>query len=69
MKKCRVKCRDNPWFSTALRDLIQERDAAWAKARQTNLNSDRLHFRQLRNKCTVATRKAKSDYFLDKTTI
>ncbi len=59
--------RDNPWFSTALSDLIHERDAAWAKARQTNLNPDWLYFKQLRNKCTVMIRKAKSEYFLDKT--
>ncbi len=67
LKKIRVKCRDNPWFSTALSDLIRERDAAWAKARQTNLNPDWLYFKQLRNKCTVMIRKAKSEYFLDKT--
>ncbi len=54
LKKHRVKHRENPWFSAALYDLIEERDVAWAKARQTHLDSDWLHFRQLRNKCTVA---------------
>ncbi len=69
VEKNRVKHRDNPWFSAALYDLIKERDVAWAKARQTHLDSDWLHFRQLRNKCTVANRKSKSDYFLDKTEV
>lgn len=40
---------------------------AWAKARQTDLNPDWLYFKQLRNKCTVMIRKAKAEYFLDKT--
>ncbi len=69
LKKHRVKHRDNPWFSAALYDLIEERDVAWAKARQTHLDSDWLHFRQLRNKCTLAIRKSKSDNFLDKTEV
>jgi len=42
---------------------------AWAKAKKkTNLNSDWLVFRQLRNTCTLKIRKAKSDDFLSQTT-
>jgi len=67
-KKFRVKGRDNPWFSTALSVLIRERDTAWAKARQSDSDSDWIRFRQLRNKCTVAIRQAKADYFIAKTT-
>ncbi len=33
------------------------------------MDSDWLHFRQLWNKCTVANRKYKSDYFLDKSKV
>ncbi len=52
------KHRDNPWFSSALNKLIKERDVG-----QTN-----KHIRT-RNKCTVANRKSKSDYFLDKSKV
>jgi len=48
--------------------LIRERDTAWAKARQSDSDSDWIRFRQLRNKCTVAIRQAKADYFIAKTT-
>ncbi len=68
-KKFRVKGRDNPWFSEDLSVLIRERDVVWAKARQSDLSSDWICFRQLRNKCTVAIKKAKADYFIANTTI
>ncbi len=68
-KKFRVKGRDNPWFSEALSALIRERDVAWAKARQFDLSSDWIYFRQLRNKCTVTIRKAKADYFIANSTL
>jgi len=47
---------------------IRERDTAWAKARQSDSDSDWIRFRQLRNKSTVAIRQAKADYFIAKTT-
>ncbi len=69
LKKFCVKGRDNPWFSEALSALIRERDVAWAKARQSYLSSDCIYFRQRRNKCTVAIRKAKTDYFIANSTL
>jgi len=36
--------------------------------KKSNLNSDWLVFRQLRNTCTLKIRKAKSDHFLSQTT-
>ena len=61
----RIKGRDNPWFSPELATLIHERNAAWALARNTASQSDWAHFRHLRNKCTYAVRKCKSDFFLN----
>ena len=47
--------------------MLHERNAAWSKARKTTLESDWLHFRRLRNLCTVAIRKAKAEHFLSET--
>uniref|UniRef100_A0A3B3DM95 Reverse transcriptase domain-containing protein n=2 Tax=Oryzias melastigma TaxID=30732 RepID=A0A3B3DM95_ORYME len=67
-KKCRVKGRENPWFSSDLADMINERNRAWDKARKTDLPTDWCVFKQLRNKCTSLIKKAKSEYFLSVTT-
>ncbi len=69
LKNVCVKGRDNPWFSEALSALIRERDVTWAKARQSDLSSDWIYFRQVRNKFTVAIRKAKADYFIANSTL
>lgn len=50
--KFRIKGRDNPWFTTDLADVLHERNAAWARARESGLEADWLNFRQLRNKFT-----------------
>lgn len=60
-RKLRVKGRENPWFSTELSDLIQQRNEAWAKARQSDSAKDWFIFRQLRNKCTSLIKKAKAE--------
>ncbi len=62
-KKYCVKGRDNPWFSPTLSNSLHEHDVAWARARHSDLQSDWLCFRRLRNRCTMMTRKAKADYF------
>jgi len=58
---------DNPWFSTELSKLLQERDMAWAKARNSGVEADRIHFR-LRNQFTAAVQHAKTEYYLAATT-
>uniref|UniRef100_A0A8C6KGR8 Reverse transcriptase domain-containing protein n=1 Tax=Nothobranchius furzeri TaxID=105023 RepID=A0A8C6KGR8_NOTFU len=68
LKKCRIKGRENPWFSPELANMIHERNRAWDKARTTELTTDWSVFRQLRNKCTSLIKKAKSEYFLSVTT-
>lgn len=65
MKTYITKDRINPWFTIELSELLQLRNKAWSKARQTRLCSDWLTFRQLRNKCTVSVKKAKSSYYLN----
>lgn len=67
LKKYSVNGRNNALFSPDLANILHERNAAWAKARKSNQNSDWLVFRQLRNLCTPKIRKAKADYFLSQT--
>ena len=67
-RKFRVKGRDNPWFSSQLSSLQQERDIAWAKARKSNSHADWLIFRQLRNRFTSLVKQVKAEYYLLKTT-
>ena len=64
----RVKDRITPWFTKELITLLREKNKAWALARKTD---DPLHwslFRQLRNKCTITTKKAKSNFCVDQIT-
>lgn len=67
-RKFRVKGGNNPWFSPQLSSLLKERDVAWAKARQSKSQADWLTFRQLRNRFTSHVKKAKSEFYLSKTT-
>ena len=64
IKKVRVKARSSPWFTADLADLFNSRNRAWAQARRHKTPSHWLLFRQLRNRCTAALRKAKSEYYL-----
>ena len=52
LRTFRVKGRHNPWFSANLSSLLHERNKAWAKARQSGSEVERLRFRQLRNSFT-----------------
>lgn len=67
-QRLRVKGRDNAWFTPELANLLQQTNQAWAKARQSGTDLDRLSFRQLRNRCTFLIKKAKSDFYLAATT-
>lgn len=62
-KKFRIKGRDNPWFTPELANALHERNLAWANARKTGLKHDWDIFRQLRNKSSSQTKKAKSEFF------
>ena len=64
--KLRIKDRFSPWFSRDLAALIRQKNALWRKARSSQSPADWLAFRQCRNKCTQAVRKAKVTHFLDK---
>ena len=65
LKKFRVKDRSTPWFSQELSSLFKQRHNAWSRARRSGDPAHWLSFKQLRNACTTAMRKAKSSYFLD----
>lgn len=45
--------------------MFRLRNKAWAQARRTGEAAHWLAFKQLRNKCTSATRKTKLDYHLE----
>ena len=47
---------------------LKKRDLAWARARKSKLEADRIIFCQLRNKCTSLIKKAKSEYYISETT-
>ena len=68
LKKIRIKNRANPWFSRDLADLIHVRNRQWSLARKSKSGNDWLLFRVLRNKCTVLTRKLRSEHYLSLTT-
>lgn len=65
LKNHRVRNRTSSWFSPELSGLFLQKNRAWALARKTGTPADWLFFRQLRNKCTAAVKKAKSNYFLN----
>ena len=64
LRKYKVKCRVNPWFTDHLSDKIHERNVAWATARKSKSQFDWIHLRFLRNKCMSLIRKAKSDFYI-----
>jgi len=55
-------------FSTELSKLLHERDVAWAKARNSGVEADRINFRRLLNQFTAAVQHAKTEYYLAATT-
>lgn len=63
-KNIRVKARSSPRFTADLNELFNSRKRAWTQARQFKTPAHLLLFRQLRNRCTAALRKAKSNYYL-----
>ncbi len=65
LKKYRIQNRSSPWFSAEIPSLLKRRNKAWTLARRTGDPGHWLAFRQLRNKCTTAIRKAKSDDYLN----
>lgn len=58
-----LKGHDNPWF-TELAEILHERNAAWARARKSGLDTDWFYFRQLRNKFTSRLRNTKAEFYL-----
>ncbi|CAB1320181.1 unnamed protein product [Coregonus sp. 'balchen'] len=54
----RIKNRFSPWFDRDLAELLHLKNSIWRKAWHTHTQADWLSFRQMRNKCTQAIRKA-----------
>lgn len=65
LKRIHIKNRVTPWFSQELSSLFNDRNVAWSRARRTGDPQLWSSFRQIRNKCTSAVRKAKSNYYLE----
>ncbi|CAB1331328.1 unnamed protein product, partial [Coregonus sp. 'balchen'] len=63
IKKMRIINRFSPWFYCYLAELLHPKNTIWQKAQHTNTQADWLSFRQMRNKCTQANRKAKVSFF------
>ncbi|CAB1336960.1 unnamed protein product, partial [Coregonus sp. 'balchen'] len=63
IKKMRIKNRFIPWFDSDLAELLHLKNSIWQNAQHTLTQADWLSFRQMRNKCTQAIRKAKASYF------
>ncbi|CAB1352462.1 unnamed protein product, partial [Coregonus sp. 'balchen'] len=58
-----VSTKFSPWFDRDLAELLHLKNSIWRKARHTLTQADWLSFRQMRNTCTQAIRKAKVSYF------
>jgi hypothetical protein len=65
IKKMRIKNRFSPWFDRDLAELLHLKNCIWRKAWHTHTQADWLSFRQMRNKCIQAFRKAKVSYFTE----
>lgn len=64
-----MKGRTNPWFSPQLSSLLKENDVAWAKVRKSKSQTNWLIFRQLRSRFTSLIKKAKSEFYISRTTM
>ena len=59
-----IRSSDPPWFHSGLRKLIRKRKRACSKAKKSGLNIHWTRYREIRNNCIAAVRKAKSDFNL-----
>ncbi|XDV21754.1 hypothetical protein PO909_026778 [Leuciscus waleckii] len=64
IKRLRISGKNNPWFNDTVSTFIKQRNAAWAKAKNSNNSLDWISYRALRNKCTKLIKSAKRDYYL-----
>lgn len=67
LRKYKVKAGSSPLFTAESADLFNPRNRAWTQPVWSKTSSHWLVFRQLRNRCTTASRKAKSDYYIQYT--
>ena len=65
MPLVKIQPRGNfkPWISTSTKDMMEERDELHEFARITGDDETWTQFRSVRNKCTVAVKKDRKDYF------
>ena len=65
IKKMRLRNRYSPWFNHDLTEQISLKNSTWRRARKSKSSDDWLSSSRIRNKCTQAICKAKTDYFQD----
>ncbi len=65
IREIRAKQRSQLWFTGEVRDLIQARDQAHSKFRQTKNNEDYLEFKKLRNLTQHKIQSLKRDFILN----
>ena len=58
----RVKGRHCPWLTPEIKQHMNRRDQILRKARKSNIKSDMLSYKALRNYCNILIRNAKSNY-------
>ena len=61
----KVKGRPCPWLNRTLKSKMNERDNLLRKAKKSNLESDKLLYKNSRNRCNNLLRQAKSKYHQD----
>lgn len=58
----RQKCRDNPWFSDELTELVKKQNALCAKVRSDSAD-DWMAFKHHQNQGVATTQKLKADHY------
>ena len=63
MKQSRVKGNDVPWMSSALKDIMNERNRLYRKAIKSKNPVDWTKYKEVKNSVNTQIRKCKSDYY------
>ena len=63
MKQSRVKGNDVPWMSSALKDIMNERNCLYHKAIKSKNLVDWTKYKEVKNSVNTQIRKCKLDYY------
>ena len=65
VKTIKTNLRDPPWVNTQIKDLLEQKNRTYNRAKHTNSAIDWAEYRTTRNAYTSAIRKRKKDYDTD----